>query len=511
MKQHLDEKNFMYNNYKNRHGGGFDKFNYDKSEQMIVDEDHYMALDDEKKKKYVILDHPMDSYKLHQLTSLDHFVPSKQALEMTVMPVNVNYRGGFKNKRGGGRYNNNNHFHQPHNQNGVNYHNQSPHPSNHNADYSNHQPMSYVSDIERKNPHPDQQCYFQQTPDPNQQQLNANQMYSAPPAQQNWSNPMIPYIQPQQHQFQYAPLNYQNVMPYGNFAIPPPIQAETGYEASGDIMNILSEADLTSTAINWKTCESVQHNGEDLPYTDVPSLQFFFNLGVRYFLASGVQRRLESVALQIGQLDLNDNPSSQAGTASENSSDPPENKIETPPAPTNTPVSTKMGSSHGPPPGNRFNGENRGNNGNRRPFSNNREDGFRSNWSNNPRKEIKFNSNVKNLHKNESKIAGGSNKISIQSQVFHSSANTLNAVVTNQEKTSGSSTVSYASSASPVFHETPHYQAPVQPFYPPQQPLSAPPQQGMQMVFQVAEDGSYMQPCSPGIQYAHPYRKILKI
>lgn len=478
---------------------------------MIVDEDCYMALDEDDKKKYVILDPSFESYKLHQLTGLDQFVPSKE-VEMTLMPVNVNYRGGYK-KRGGGRYNNN------HNHSG-NFHNQNPHAFGSNVDGSSQQQMAYVSDVERKAPYmqgqPEQQFYYQQeTCEP----INlATPMYSTQPSHQGWANPMIPFIpQQQQQQIQYAPLNYQHVMPYGNFTIPPPIQSQSGgYEASpGDIMNIISDAELSSSSINWQPKESTNQEGDDLPYNDVASLQFFYNLGVRYYLASGV-RRMESVASQLGKLELNDN-SAQGPAKFESTNEQAATKSEPPPVPTNTPVSTKLGTTSGPQ-GNRFHGDNR-NAGNRRPFSNREESlgGFRSNWSNS-RKEIKFNSNVKNVHKNEPKIGGDngqSSKVLIQSQTFHASGNTQTSA--SHDKSSPPSPP-FASPISPVLQEVPYPQS-VQPFYHPQQSMMAPqqpilaqqPQQGVAMIFQVAEDGSYIHPMSSGIQYAHSYRKLLHL
>lgn len=480
---------------------------------MIVDEDQYMALDEKEKKKYIIVDHSLESYKLHQLTSLDHFVPSKEAVEMTLMPLNVNYRGMHR-KRGGGRYNNNPNNHSS----SGSFHNQNPHSANSNVDSSNQLQMTYVSDIERKTPYmqgqPDQQCYYQQqsqVSNEQQQPLNlATPMYSAQP-HQGWTNHMIPIIPSQHQQIQYAPLNYQHVMPYGNFTIPPPIHSET----ASDLLNIISEADLSSSSINWQPKESVNQEADDLPYDDVTSLQFFFNLGVRYYLASGVQRRLESVALQMGNLELN--TSSQGAGTTESVNAQAATKIEAPPVPTNTPVSTKTTATHGPP-GNRFH-ENRNSGNTRRSFSNREDGGYRSNWTNNPRKEIKFNSNVKNLHKNEPKIgseSGPSSKVMIQTQTFHASGNTqMNAGVPSHDKSSPPSGISFASSISPVLQEVP-YQPSYQPFYhqqspimASQQPMMAPQQQGVAMIFQVSEDGSYINPMSSGIQYAHSYRKLL--
>lgn len=493
----------MYNCNRNRRNGAYEKFNNgayekfsnDKYESMILDEDHYMSLDEDDKKKYIVLDHSMESYKLHQLTSLDHFVPSKESLEMTIMPVNANYRGGFKNKRGGGRFNHNYH----NNNNGSNYQSQTPHSLNSNSEGPNPQPTTYVSDIERRQPCaqslPDPQWYQQQAFESHDHQLQPNMgapMFAPAPSHQGWSGQMIPFIQPQQQQIQYAPLNYQHIMPYGNFAIPPPTHGPA-YEASvGDVLNIMPDSDLSTTGINLQPKESVSQDGEDLPKNDCATLQFFFNLGVRYFYATGSNRRYEIVTTQMGNLALNDSPTEDT---SGNESISEASKTEAPPVPTNTPVSTKMSAGYGP--GNRFHADNR-NSGNRRPFSNRgheRDDNYRSNWNHN-RKEIKFNSNVKNLHKNEPKIREAGQQSKGTAQTFHASGS-------NEVK--AKSPPGNPGFQSPVSNPDLQYR-PAYGYTQNQQQMMAQPQ-GMAMIVQVAEDGSYIQPMQSGIQYAQPYRE----
>lgn len=139
MKQNLDDKWIVYD----RRGGpcGMRKIYDGKYEHAIVDENAYMALDDDMKKKYVVLDPSAEPFKLHHLTGLNHFAPSKDSLELTVMPANVNYgRGGnFKgNKRGGGRYNNNY----------RDYNNQYQNRSGHYGNQQQAPPMPHVSEIE---------------------------------------------------------------------------------------------------------------------------------------------------------------------------------------------------------------------------------------------------------------------------------------------------------------------------------------------------------------------------
>lgn len=542
-----------------------------KHERAVVDEKSYMALDDEMKKKYIILDPSVESFKLHQLTDLNHFVPSKESLELTVMPINTHFpRAPFKGRRGGGRYSNN-HGNNPHH---FGY-NQQYHNNGGGSGHQNQQSqVAYVSEIERDaNTQPpeqlESQVFYPQQQQPTQvyggyqETCNYEQQSAPPPAfyhqmppPPSWNNQLVPYIPAQQVQYA-TPLNYQQIMPYGNFTIPPPpatiVQAP---ESSGDLMNIMRESELSSSAVSWKPIEAVEHNGADLPMDDLPTLQFYYNLGVRYYLASGVQRRpktdFKTVAHHLEALNLNE--SSQNALDSENVNEQEAAKVDAPPVPTNTPVTTKpIGGSFGPPQGSRYHNSNHNNY--RRPFGSSQNSGrennrdgsnYRGNYnSNHPRKEIKFNSNVKNAHKVDTKAVGNqhSNIHSVQSQTFHASAGPMSStgstkmaesnneaspnVKNNQEKTSPTALVPQFSPISPIVQESSqmHYQqqqqipmmpivdgAQVQQYYQPypaQQPFIPQQQPGVTMVYQITEDGGYMMhQVQQPIQYQQqPYRE----
>ena len=494
MKPHPEDKWIVY-----------DRRGMRKSYDAIVDECEYMAMDDDMKKKYVVLNPTAEPFKLHQLTGLNHFVPSKESLELTVMPVNGNFggRGNFKGNKRGGRYNYRDGYANQNFQS-RNFVQQPP-------------PMPHVSEIEgREGSFPPQEQqesqpgYYQQSSQTEaenyeQQQQAYPHTYQTYQQPQMWPKPMplpmSPYSQPQPIHFmpQHPPMRYQNVMPYGNFSIPPPIPAELQYSMapssdpnssdSGDCMNLMREAELTSTMVNWKPKESSDVNGADLPLNDLPTVQFYFNLGVRYFLASGIQRRLENVSLQMENLEIVDGA----------------DKTDPPPVPTNTPVTTK-GNYSQPNRQHHQGGNNfrrQGGNGNN----------FRGNWNNGgngnggPRKEIRFNSNVKNVHKNDPKAGNQA--------VCGKSKADAPATPKVQDKTSPTSQYS---PLSPISMEAPsqyqhpqpveYQQIPVQqPYYPyPQsyvQPQQVPP--GINVVYQVNEDGTYtlMQPMQQPT-----YRKI---
>lgn len=566
MKQHIDDKWFVYDYDKYRRNG-MRKMIDCKYEQAVVDESSYMALDDEMKKKYVILNPSAEPFKLHHFTGLEHFIPSKDSLNLTVMPANVNYgRGGGYRKRGGGRYNyNNNGYHQQQNSRPEQAFNQ------------NSQQITHVSEIEREATYQyqepqEQPGYYNQQQQENScvyenqsQQVPTTHVYQQQP-HQSWNNQMIPFIpQPTQYQIQAqpiqlpTPLNYQNVMPYGNFSIPPPSAqqavplGDSAFVDGGDSLNIVRETELNSATIDWKATESIDPNGVDLPMSDVSTLQFYYNLGVRYFFASGVKRRLDNVVTQLESISLNENPNEseksneqQATSSSKSSSDPP-------PVPINTPVSTKpFGGNYGPP-NPRF--QNSGNNSSiRRPFPSNRDgirDNYRGSWNNNnPRKEIKFNSNVKNVHKAESQKTGSSGHNvnnekqapvkptatkSIQSQVFHATsgvhATTPSHVpAANQERTSPNGSIAQYSPISPIgqdsqlvyqqipvqdntmYQQQQYYQYPntgaVQQSYLPTQQQQQP---GVTMIYQMNDDLGYTMhqfPQTP-IQYAPQFRKFV--
>lgn len=547
MKPHIDEKWVLYDrrssSYRMRKQSDM------KYEPEVVDENAYMALDEERKKKYIILDPAAEPFKLQHFTGFDFFTPSKESLELTVMPVNMNMRGGFQKKRGGGRFNGSHHQ-----QSSGSYHHNQRHDS-YKGHYERHQSqtsMPHVSEIERETSYnyseqQEVQTFYQPQDQATQvafqencyeqQQVQAQAMYQPMPQQQGWNNQMMSYIPPPQS-YQVvsygAPLNYQQVMPYGNFSIPPPYAPGSTVEcAQGDAMNIIREGELTSTSINWKPRESHDSNGTDLPLNEIPTLQFFFNLGVRYYFASGLQRQLESLPLQMENLEFNENTAASASSTEKPFENP---KADQPPVPTNTPVTTKQVGGHYGPPGNCGGYQNNW----RRPFSQNRDNrdsrdnrgdresrGSYWNNSNNPnaRKEIKFNSNVKNAHKFESKSCSSIGPSGSQNQMSQTSGTSLVATSTgnlNSEKVSpnNSATVptpQYSPILSSVqdtpMHSKPsphlqlsenssqHQQAHQQYYaapYPSQQQFVTP-----QMVYQI-DDGRYM---TPAIQYAQPYRK----
>lgn len=534
----------------------------------MVDEKSYMALDDEMKKKYIILDPSAEPFKLHHLNDLHQFIPSKESLELTVMPVNTSFqRGSFKNKRGG-RYNNNNYNHSSNSQHHFGYNSQQYHNGGGGGGHSGQtqQPqMAFVSEIERdanfqpqeqqepqgyyqqQQAAPPVQGSYQETCSYEQQPIQAApSFYQQLPPPHNWNNQLIPFISSQPMQYA-APLNYQQIMPYGNFSIPPPpatVVQQSGIESTtGDLMNIIRENELACPAVNWNPKEVVD---ADLPLNDIPTLKFYYNLGVRYFLASGTQRRLESVAHQLEALNLNE---SSQNTNEKSTEQPAATKVDAPPVPTNTPVTTKsIGGSYGPPPGNRYHNNSHGNF--RRPFASgqnsgrdyNRDgNGYRgNNFNNHPRKEIKFNSNVKNAHKADTKSSGSgsqnSNNTGVQTQTFHASnAGVTNTgansgaspnVHSNQEKTSPGAAVPQFSPISPIVQDGSQVQyqhqqqiqmmpvdgAQIQQGY--YQPYPAPQafvpqqQQGVAMVYQMTEDGGYvMHQVQQPIQYQQPYRK----
>ncbi|XP_070506103.1 deubiquitinase otu-like isoform X2 [Chironomus tepperi] len=384
----------------------FDSMKYSFQDPMI-NEDSILGLDDDGKKKFIMSN---DEYKLGQLTNFDHFQPPRSALDQIIMPVHVHHRPNFRgNNR---RYN-----HRGFNNNNNNnmHHNQSHHPQNNNNN------MNYVGDIERENmqynneqepmypppqnPQPPifQEMpgnyqfvqYDQQSPPPMYQPTSQYQYIPTSPYQQpiptvQYQPPMVPYTYPQP-----ALISYQQ---------PPtqqPVNNPAGHHSNEqrdnnnrDTLNLIRDNELNSP-INWSPQESIDLNGNDLPLNDLATMQFYYNLGVRYFFASGISRRLENVANQLETLDIN---------ASSHSQDPP-------PVPVNTPVSTKPGSSgqsgHRYPHNNSNNSMN-----NRRVFHNSQSNSGNKDKGriqhNHQRKEIQFNSNVKNVHKADQNKSGTS-------------------------------------------------------------------------------------------------------
>lgn len=559
MKQQMDEKWFVYEHDKYRRSNAYNmrKFHDGKYEQAVVDENAYMALDDDMKKKYVVLDSSVEPFKLHQLTNFDNFMPAKEGLELTVMPSNLNYvRSSNRGRRGFGRFNHNNNYH----------HNRSNYNSQHyyNGSNQNQPHMTYVADIERETSYQyqesdEQPTFYSQQQQQSQQNesfvfenhqetLPQPQIYQAIQPSASWSaGPMVPYIQqmrPQAIPFA-APLSYQNVMPFGNFSIPPPPSAagnsaptsEPTSADGGDAMNIMRDSELASTNIDWNPKESMDQSGKDLPLNDIATLQFYYNVGVRYFYSSGVQRRLKSVALQLENLDLKDNAAAAEDKSNEQKSDPP-------PVPTNTPVTTKqVGGNYGPP-GNRYHNNSHGNG--RRPFSfrENHDNNYRGSWNSNnnssgsgynSRKEIKFNSNVKNVHKNEAKANvpsknGSGANTAVQTQTFYNNVSAggnhnNSAVASASEKVSPTnSQIPHHSPISPVAQDAPplvqyqsqsqdysHVYQPQQFFPSYQQQQTFIPQQGVSMIYSTCtDDGAYTvhQVQQPPLQYPAAFRKF---
>lgn len=502
-----------------------------------------MSLDDDLKKKYIILRPSAEPINIQNLTSMDHFLPSRDSLELTVMPINTNYgRGGFR-KRGGGRPN------SYHNQGAGNFHSSTQHHYNTNQYHgtSGHQAsqpqMTHVSEIEHEATYyqeqQEPQAYVQQQqpiPGNLQETLTCEQQVSAPmyqPIVPQWNNQLVPFIT--QQPIQYAtPLNYHQVMPFGNFTIPPPpplVQSASpnsefcsGEAPGGDFMNLLQEAELSSTTVNWKPEESTDQNGADLPTNNISTLQFYYNLGVRYFLATGVQRRLEGVVQQLESVELNDviastrSPVGNSGEKKEHKA--VKQKLDPPPVPANTPVSTKPVSGIYGPPGYRY-AHNNAHNNFRRPFGVNRDSGsYRGSWNSHPRKDIKFNSNVRNANKADMKTSESGSQTTTGVQTHSHQGSESAALGSNtgppQEKLTLNNNNTATNQYSPVSTNSQETQQ-VQVSHPVDQsqqyyqnyPHTFIPQQQQGMVYQLAEDGSgYMvQHVQQPLQYSQTYRK----
>lgn len=520
------------------------KYSDGKFEAAVVDESAYMALDDSQKKKYVILNPGAEPFNLHSLTSnMDHFIPSKDSLELTVMPVHPNYnRAPFRGKpRGGGRYgshnyHNNNSYHHQNNNSGQNSFKRHYHGDGNQAQMPNvgeleregsfqfsDQPIPqqqesqdfYNQPVEQQGqPMYPEQCGYESGP-PQHSQM----MYQGPP-QGAWSN--VSYMQyPVMGQpIPYAqPVNYQQVMPYGNFTIPPPVPP---MQQQGDQMRLIREGELSSTAVNWRQRESTESDGSDLPLSDIPTLQFFFNLGTRYYYACGVQRQLESVATQLEGLQLNENSCAPLPGASNNekAQDGASGKGELPPAPTNTPVTTKPFGQHRPP-GNpaRRTGPPRSDQPPPGSRDSNGNGGYR--MSNNTRKEIKFNSNVKNAHKLDTKVGGnGQERVNAASQAGPPSlmATSSGNLGDSQSPSTvpgprfpispinGGSAPNPQSEASQA--QTPQVQQQFYTSLAAQAPTYNYPPGSMSMVYQIPEDTNYPMVQIPFHQYSQQFREF---
>jgi hypothetical protein len=424
---------------------------------QTLDESAYMALDDDVKKKYIYVNSKEDEYgskKFGFLTGFDNFRPSRDALEAIVMPM---HHHNYRSWRGPRRSYNNRH---------------------HNINYSND---------DREFQYIEQETVYTPSAPPVFQD-GYQYVYADPGSPPPFYQPMHPQIVQYIPQTPYpqhpAPYNQQPVT-YPNFSIPPPSimsyppPATAGNnpaaQREGDHYNLIRDNELASTNINWNPKESVDEN--DLPMNDVSSLQFFYNLGVRYFFAAGVQRKLENVANHFDSLNIQDGQG---------------DKNEPPPVPTNTPVTTKANSFG--PPGNRSHHSNNQYNYRRAPFSsqhsrNDRDHGNqnqkennkgRSHYNNNnggfSRKEIQFNSNVKNVHKAETSFQKHNNG---QSSTQNGGAQEKNNTLTIS---SVSSSVSPTSSAAENSNSSNEQPAQTQNTLP---PLTIPPPQ-VQMTYAVS-------------------------
>lgn len=400
-------------------------------EPQVIDETSYVTLEEDGKKKYYLVN-PNEEFKFSHLTGLEHFQPCKESLDAIVMPVNVNhrnYRGG-RRPRGG-------------------YHNQGGYHQDIDRDTS----YQYVE----QEYHQPQQAVYSEVPSyPYNYQLPFDQN-SPPSMYQNQQYYPYQVAQPPayQHPIQYSPPNYNPPMYASNFQVPPPTPVfpyppppinatnPTAPKENSDSLNLVRDAELSNTNVNWAPKESVEQNGGDLPMNDLATLQFYYNLGVRYFFAAGVQNRLESVANH----DSSDQVQEQNTNDVKNDQPPPA-------VPANTPVTTKPSNTgnNNYPTGNRYHhnnrrGFNQNSRDNREGGSNNKEGKNRNhNYNNNnnnnnnsnQRKEIQFNPNVKNLHKAESNLKQTNS--SLQSGISNLSIQGPNASSSSQnhalEKTS---------------------------------------------------------------------------
>lgn len=428
-----------------------------------LDETAYIALDDDVKNKYIYVSGKEDecAKKFGYFTGYEHFRPSRDALEQIVMPMHHNQNYNYRSWRGARRYYNNQRYHNHSDDREFQYiepepvYTQTPQPV-----YQDNNGYSYVPYVDPNSPPP---------------------FYQAQPMQPQ----MVQYI-PQspypQHTLAYQPApTYNQAQPvYPNFSVPPPpivtypptvanasvnSGVATQKDTSGDYMNLIRENELSSTNINWNPKESIDGNGNDMPLNDMSSLQFFYNLGVRYFFAAGVNRRLENVANHLESLDVQENQVDTTKT------DQP------PPVPQNTPVTTKGSGGFGPP-GNRSHYNNNNNNNQynyrRAPFSNqnsrndrdhhhgnsnqkdnnssNNNKGGRNHYNGFARKEIQFNSNVKNVHKADSSFQKHNNAGQSNQGQNHNNNQTSSNAAPPQDKNNNTLTVNMAqaSSASPT-------------------------------------------------------------
>lgn len=461
-----------YNDYeKGRRNEPFGLQKYGFGSSIISDD--FMSLDEETKKKYGPMN-PKDEFNFGHFTSFEHFQPHKSSIDQIVMPVNLHHRNFRNNRRRG--------FNHNHPGNNPHHHHNQQQPQHHHQQGGN---MNYVGDIERENfQYENDQMYAPQQPV--YQEMGGNYQYfqyeqnsppnaiyqNHPPSQYQYipqspfpqpvpavpyQPPMVPYGYPQPAIFSYPPPSQQQpvavtpAIPQGNMNI----NNNTSNNNSGnefqrdysrDSLNLIRDVELTSF-VNRSPKESNDPNGNDLPTNDVASLQFYYNLGVRYYFASGISRQLENVSTQFDHMDLNQ-----------------ENKTEPPPVPVNTPVSTKPPSNIGQS-GHRYqhnnnNPNNHHNNNNRRIFNQNSQPiGTKDNkprfQHNQQRKEIQFNSNVKNVHKAESSKTSSTAHSSAGNIGQNASTSNLDRTSSNLERTSSSLTTTTSHNITPSFQLSP--------------------------------------------------------
>lgn len=432
--------------------------------QPVIEETYVIAGGEEDfKRKYAYPDEEKSMKKLEYFTGYNHFRPAP--IEHIVMPMYNNPNQPQYRPRQGPRqfYNNNRGRHH------INYVN--PAPINH-EDYIEHQPDMYNQQVPPMTTFQDGCNYVQTFVDPN----SPPPVYHAQPAPYFQYVPQSPYPQ-QQVAYGHQPA-YNQQAQYPNFSVPPPqiftyptnspaapqqTAAPKESNNNGDSLNLIRETELSASNINWNAKESTDSNGNDLPTTDMATLQFYYNVGVRYLQASGV-RRIESVCQELEALTVQDAAPLQQNLGDSLKNDQP------PPVPTNTPVTTKPPHSFGSgPPGNRsyYNHHN-----GRRPFnhqnSHSRDHGnghkesngykrgnhYNVNKNNFSHKDIQFNSNVKNVHKVDSLV----NRNEQENQAGNSNFQRINATSTAVAKDKTNNAQNQAAplttqAISPIAHE----------------------------------------------------------
>lgn len=288
--------------------------------------------DDLKKKPYVMIEDTYigESYNPFKYNPYNGYHQA-YPYETIVMPTNINHhRGFYKSKRGGGRGgmngardNNHNTGYAPFNNNHEeksdgNLSNQNSGQSaqdyqqSHNDNHYN-QPFNATPGsnnyYDSYAPYETQQAPIQQQQQPQQQQNLPPiplQQYAAQPQASGWHHagtqvqyfgqhpttmpppygpPMMPFCGPPPFFPNYAtyppPFFTPQSVPIStqqhSFAVP-----QAGISVC-DNMSLIKEKEINGS-INFNARESCDFAGKDLPQ-DVATLQFYYNLGVRYFYA----------------------------------------------------------------------------------------------------------------------------------------------------------------------------------------------------------------------------------